>query len=60
IKSSIGYHIIKLTDKKASRPVALEEVKAEILNHLLKFETEKLLRVYLAKLRKTSDIKIFI
>ncbi len=60
IKSSIGYHIIKLTDKKASRPIALEEVKAEILNHLLKFETEKLLRVYLSKLRKTSDIKIFI
>ncbi|MDP6735608.1 MAG: peptidylprolyl isomerase [Nitrospinaceae bacterium] len=60
IESSIGFHIIKLTNKKASRPIALEEVKAEILNHLLKFETEKLLRVYLSKLRKKSDIKIFI
>ncbi len=60
IESSIGFHIIQVTNKKASRPIALDEVKAEILNHLLKFETEKLLQSFLAKLRKNSDIKIFI
>ena len=43
IESSIGFHIVLLTDKKASRAVDLDEVKPEILNHLLKFETEKLL-----------------
>ena len=60
IESSIGFHIIRLNDKKASQALALEEVKPEILNHLLKFETEKLLKNYLSKLRKKSDIKIFI
>ena len=60
IESSIGFHIVQLTNKKASRAMALGEVKPEILNHLLKFETEKLLQSYLSKLRKKSNIKIFI
>ena len=60
IESSIGFHIVQLTNKKASRAMTLDEVKPEILNHLLKFETEKLLQSYLSKLRKKSDIKIFI
>ena len=59
IESSIGFHIVQLTNKKPSRAVALDEVKPDILNHLLKFETEKLLQTYLSKLRKKSDIKIF-
>ena len=54
IESSIGFHIVQLTNKKPSRAVALDEVKPEILNHLLKFETEKLLQTYLSKLRKLS------
>ena len=60
IESSIGFHIVQLTNKKASRAMTLDEVKPEILNHLLKFETEKSLQSYLSKLRKKSDIKIFI
>lgn len=60
IESSLGYHIIQLTHKEARHATALDEVKSEILNRLLKRETEKQLQSYLAKLRKTSDIKIFI
>ena len=60
IESSLGFHIIKLTSKKESQAIALDEVKPEILNHLLKLETEKQLKNYLSGLRKKSEIKIFI
>ena len=60
IESSLGFHIIQLTEKKESHSIALDEVKPEILNHLLKLETEKQLKNYLSDLRKKSEIKIFI
>ncbi len=60
IESSLGFHIIQLTEKKESHVIALDEVKPEILNHLLKLETEKQLKNYLSGLRKKSEIKIFI
>ena len=60
IESSLGFHIIKLTSKKESQAIALDDVKPEILNHLLKLETEKKLKSYLSGLRKKSEIKIFI
>ena len=60
IESSLGFHIIQLTEKKESHVIALDEVKSEILHHLLKLETEKQLKNYLSDLRKKSDIKIFI
>ena len=60
IESSLGFHIIQLTEKKESHVIPLAEVKPEILNHLLKLETEKQLKDYLSGLRKKSEIKIFI
>ena len=60
IESSLGFHIIELTGKKESHVIGLAEVKPEILNHLLKLETEKELKKYLSGLRKKTEIKIFI
>ncbi len=60
IESSLGFHIIQLTKKKENQVVPFDEVKPEILNHLLKLETEKKLKSYLSGLRKKSAIKIFI
>ena len=60
IESSLGFHIIQLTEKKESHVIALDEVKPEIMNHLLKLETEKKLKNYLSGLRKKAEIKIFI
>jgi len=60
IESSLGFHIIHLNNKKESHLIALDEVKSEILNHLLKIETNKYLKIYLSDLRKKSKIKIFI
>ncbi len=60
IETYIGFHIIQLMEKKESQAIALDKVKSEILNHLLKIETEKKLDNYLSGLRKKSAIKIFI
>ena len=60
IESSLGFHIIQLTKKKGNQVVPFDEVKPEILNHLLKLETDKKLKNYLSGLRKKSEIKIFI
>jgi parvulin-like peptidyl-prolyl isomerase len=60
IESSFGFHIIKLTGKEPSRSISLEEVKSDILNNLLKAKTQELLQEHLSRLRKKSDIKIFI
>ncbi|MCH8157175.1 MAG: peptidyl-prolyl cis-trans isomerase, partial [Nitrospinae bacterium] len=60
IESSFGFHIIQLNGKEPSRPTPLEEVKSDILNHLLKAKTQKRVQDYLSKLRKKTDIKIFI
>jgi foldase protein PrsA len=60
IASPLGFHIIQLTDKKESHAISLDEVKPEILNHLLKLETENQLKKYLSDLRKKSKIRIFI
>ena len=60
IESSLGFHVIHLNNKKESHFIALNEVKSEILNHLLKIETNKYLQNYLSDLRKNSKIKIFI
>jgi parvulin-like peptidyl-prolyl isomerase len=60
ITSSLGFHIIQLNNKKESQILRLAEVKAEILNHLLKLETEIQLKKYLADIRKKSKIEIFI
>jgi parvulin-like peptidyl-prolyl isomerase len=60
IESSLGFHIIQLIDKKENQVVSFDEVKPEILNHLLTLETEKTLKSYLSDLRKKSEIKIFI
>ena len=60
IESSLGFHIIHLNNIKKSHFIVLDEVKSEILNHLLKIETNKYLQKYLSDLRKVSKIKIFI
>ncbi|KMP11516.1 hypothetical protein UZ36_04275 [Candidatus Nitromaritima sp. SCGC AAA799-C22] len=60
IESPFGFHIIRLNGKEASKPIPLEEVKSDILNHLLKTKTQEMVQDYLSKLRKKSDIKIFI
>ena len=60
IKSSFGYHIIKLNNKIPSQLAPFEEVKADILNLLLVRETEKYKEELLTGFKKTAKIKMFI
>lgn len=60
LKSSYGYHIIRLNKIIASRLAPYEEVKSEILNLLMVRETERLKAELLVRLKKEADIKIFI
>lgn len=60
IKSSFGYHIIKLNNIIPSQLAPYEEVKADILNLLLVQETDKLKEEMLIGLKKTAIIKRFI
>jgi foldase protein PrsA len=60
IKSSYGYHIIRLNKIVASRLATYEEVEADILNLLMVRETQKLKEELLTRLKKNADIKIFI
>lgn len=60
IKSSYGYHIIRLNKIVASRLAPYEEVESDILNLLMVRETQKLKEELLTRLKKSADIKIFI
>ena len=60
VQSAYGYHIVKLTGKVAGRQTSFAEVKADIMNLLLKNEMEKMKNALLEELKKSADIKIFI
>gem|GEM_PF-393212 len=60
IKSSFGYHIIKLNNIVPSKLAPYEQVKADILNLLLVRETEKLKKELLGHQKNRQDKKIFL
>ena len=60
IKSSFGYHILKLEEIIPSELIPFEETKSDILNLLMKKETKNLLKDYLIDLEKKAKIEIFI
>ncbi|MGV7221091.1 MAG: peptidylprolyl isomerase [Nitrospinales bacterium] len=60
VKSTYGYHIVRLTEKHPAKTAELSEVKADILNVLMKIEVQKKKEAMLTEMRKTADIKIFL
>jgi parvulin-like peptidyl-prolyl isomerase len=60
VKSTYGYHIIRLTEKHPAKTAELSEVKADILNVLMKIEVQKKKEAMLTEMRKSADIKIFL
>lgn len=60
IKSSFGYHIVKLEEIIPSTLIPFEESKSDILNILMKRETQRLFKIYLIDLEKKAKIEIFI
>lgn len=60
VKTSFGYHILKLNEVIPSRKISFKEVKTDILNALLKIEVEKKKKEYISDLRKSAKIKILL
>jgi parvulin-like peptidyl-prolyl isomerase len=60
IKSDFGYHIVKLVDIIPSRLLPFAEVQTDILNLLLKMQTENLKREAVKEMRKTAKIETFL
>jgi len=60
VKTSFGYHILKLNEIIPSRKISFKEVKTDILNALLKIEVEKKKKEYISDLRKSAKIKILL
>lgn len=54
VKTQFGYHVIKLEDRRMSKPPAFETVTAEITKLLKRQKAEQLIR----KLRKEAKIEI--
>ena len=60
IESSFGYHILKLDEIIPSTLIPFDKAETDILNILMKRETQELFKKYLIELEKNSKIEIFI
>ncbi|MDD5091877.1 MAG: peptidyl-prolyl cis-trans isomerase, partial [Candidatus Wallbacteria bacterium] len=58
IKSSYGFHLIKVEEKVAARTVPLEEKRNEIRETLIRPRKEKAFRLWMKEQRNNSSIKI--
>lgn len=58
IETEIGYHIIKLIEKKVPHPLEYEEVSEDLRNYLAQRSFTKKLEDYLKNLRAKASIKV--
>jgi len=59
-KSTYGYHILKLDEIIPSTLIPFEKGETDILNILMKRETQRLFKQYIFTLEKNAKIEIFI
>ena len=60
IKSQFGYHIIKLDEIIPSAMIPFSETKSDIMNLLLKLETQKLFTTYVEDLGNQAKIEVLL
>lgn len=58
IRTEMGFHLIKLMDRKGGEPIPFEEVKEKVKTDYLNQEMEKALKQYLKSLKEKSIIEI--
>ena len=58
VKTQFGYHIIKVTDKKAGGYEPLAKVKGDVRNYLVAKKTDEQLKALVEKTRKELGLKI--
>jgi peptidyl-prolyl cis-trans isomerase C len=59
VETRFGYHLIKVEEKKAERPLPFEEVKPQIMDKLKQGKMEKQMMTYLLSLRQKAAIETF-
>ena len=59
-QSPFGYHILKLDEIIPSTLIPFEEAQSDILNMLMKRETQILFKKYLIDLENSAKVEIFI
>ncbi len=60
IKSKFGYHILKLDEIIPSKLIPFSETKTDIMNVLLKMETQKLFTAYVEDLGNQAKIEVLL
>ena len=60
VETEFGYHIIKVTDKQASRAVTLEEARPQIEKYLQGVNRKKATEEFVQSLRMKGKIEVFI
>ncbi|MBT5026887.1 MAG: hypothetical protein HOH38_04620 [Nitrospinaceae bacterium] len=60
VQSSLGYHILKLDEIIPSQLIPFADTKVDIMNHLLKVETQTLFTTYVEELGKKANIQVLI
>jgi len=60
VETKFGYHLIKVTDKKAEGTTPYEEVKSRIEKYLKEEKVQSEVRLYVDKLKETAKIERFI
>jgi len=60
VLSEFGYHVIKVTDRKASGIPSLEEVKPQLVGYLKGRNTQKAVEKKVEDLKKEATIKILV
>ena len=57
VETQFGYHIIKLTDKKAATTVPFDESKAEIISFLDSQKKQQAVATFIDSLRSVAKIQ---
>jgi peptidyl-prolyl cis-trans isomerase SurA len=60
IKSKFGYHILKLDEIIPSQLIPFSETKSDIMNLLLKMQTQKLFTTYVENLGNNAQIEVLL
>jgi peptidyl-prolyl cis-trans isomerase C len=56
VETQFGYHIIKVTDRKAAGLIPFEDVKADIVKNLQQARKTQMFRQYVQKLRAEANV----
>ncbi|WP_277058460.1 peptidylprolyl isomerase [Trichlorobacter lovleyi] len=60
VETQFGYHIIKLTEKKAAAKIAFDEVKAKIADSLKRKKVTEAINATLEDAKKKAKIEVFL